>query len=164
MQLKSRLLIKPTKVNPRFCELIQAVCSQLQSLVSERDERIEESIESLAEAKFKLNLDLKKKYNLKIALAKKQPGGDFESLESELKEECKRVDKEQQEKSAAERLEIKAEFNLKGRDVQIDVDKVIECLLRPTTTTVAAAEAKSPDDVVADSDAQDEATTVQIDN
>lgn len=63
--------------------------------MSERDERIEESIESLAEAKFKLNLDLKKKYNLKIALAKKQPGGDFESLESELKEECKRVDKEQ---------------------------------------------------------------------
>ena len=37
--------------------------------------------------------------------------------------------------------------------MQIDVDKVIECLLRPTTTTVAAAEAKSPDDVVADSDA-----------
>ena len=48
-------------------------------------------------------------------------------------------------------MEIKTEFNQKGRDVQIDVDKAIECLL--TTTTATAAEAKSPDNVVADSDA-----------
>lgn len=40
-------------------------------MVAERDSQIEESIEAVAEAKFKQHLELKKKYNMKIALAKK---------------------------------------------------------------------------------------------
>lgn len=73
MQFKSKLKLelKSMRVDPIVNQLIQSVLSQLAALVAERDSEIEEAMDEQAELRFKSCMDVKKKFNLKIAFAQK---------------------------------------------------------------------------------------------
>lgn len=87
----------------------------------------------VAELKFKLNLDVKKKFNMRIALAKKAEEAT-DLLEKEMRDELKRIEREQSEISSGKRAEIKASYNDKCLSVQIDVDRAIEYILKGKNT------------------------------
>lgn len=67
-------------VNPDLVLLISRPLSDLSSICEERDSAIEEELETQAELKFKAVLDVKKKLNLKIALAQKSQDQDQTSI------------------------------------------------------------------------------------
>jgi hypothetical protein len=57
--------------------LIQLPLNQLRSLQEQREEEIDEEMENQAELKFKTIMDVKKKFNIKIALATKQGNAEL---------------------------------------------------------------------------------------
>lgn len=59
------------KNNPQVKELLADCLTQLEKLSEERDTEIEEFMEEHAESKFKMNQDVKKKFNMKLAIANK---------------------------------------------------------------------------------------------
>jgi hypothetical protein len=87
-------------------------------------------MESHAEAKFKASKEVKKKYQLKIALFTKS--GDTEQLKevTEMqKQDLKKVDAEMQEKSSGGKNEIKEKFNQMACQVKIDAHQLVCALL-----------------------------------
>jgi hypothetical protein len=64
LEMKSHL-----KGNPEVKNILSDCLSKLEKLQDERDTEIEEFMEEHAELKFKLNQDIKKKFNMKLALA-----------------------------------------------------------------------------------------------
>lgn len=51
----------------------------LSSLIADRDEQMEQALDELAESKFSSQLEIKKKYKLKIALAKGEQTNELTS-------------------------------------------------------------------------------------
>ena len=79
---------------------------------------MEELMDEQAEAKFKVTQDLKKRFNLKIALAQKQ--GDSQQaaqLQDQLKEEIKKIESEHTEKLSQKKAAIKSRCNQEGLEV-----------------------------------------------
>jgi len=66
LEMKSHL-----KNNPEVKNILAECLQKLEKLQEERDTEIEEFMEEHAEAKFKLTQDIKKKFNMKLALANK---------------------------------------------------------------------------------------------
>lgn len=69
---KMKLEMKSHQLDPLVLKMITYAQKSLQELVDARESEMEELMDEQAEAKFKVIQDLKKKINLKIALAQKQ--------------------------------------------------------------------------------------------
>ena len=67
-----KLELKSLSIDPRVIKIITDAQKSLQELVDSRETEMEELMDEQAEAKFKVTQDLKKRMNLKIALAQKQ--------------------------------------------------------------------------------------------
>jgi hypothetical protein len=99
-------------------------------LQEQKDEEIQEFMDSHAESKFKASKEVKKKYQLKIALATKSLDTNQLPLITESQnKDLKTIETEMQKKSASGKHEIKEKFNQLASKVNIDAYKLVCALL-----------------------------------
>ena len=84
-------------------------------------------MEEQAEGKSKALADIKKKFTLKMAMAKKQ-GKDDSALSQQQQAEVTRVNTLYKEQGAAAKLRIKQEFNAKSQEKLVDANEFIKLL------------------------------------
>lgn len=86
-------------------------------------------MEEHAESKFRANQEIKKRYNVKLALAQK--ANDTEqvaSLTQQQKDEKAKCESDLQEKSKAGKDAIKTKYNKLATEVQVNVDQLVKAL------------------------------------
>lgn len=105
--------MKQQRVPPAAIDLLRANLAELNSLAEQREEAISELMEEQAESKAKATADIKKKFTLKMAMAKKQ-GKDDSVLKEQQEAELARVTTLWKERGAAAKLRVKQEFNTKS--------------------------------------------------
>lgn len=133
LQLKSNMMLgmKQTGVDPRVKSILSDCLNKLTKLQQERDQAIEEFMEEHAELKFKTNQDVKKKFQMKIALAKKQKDDrQGQQLEQEMQAELKQLEQEMLDKSAKGKSDVKDMFNMLAQKVQIDTQALVNALTK----------------------------------
>ena len=131
LKSKIRLELKSLSIDPTVIKLITSAKDLLQVLVDTRETEMEELMDEQAENKFKVTQDLKKRFNLKIALAQKQSDAQQVSqLQEQLREEIKKVESEHAEKLNQSKSVIKTKCNQGGLQIQIDNDEFVRACIQ----------------------------------